>query len=383
MAQFPYTRHLVLFSLAAALVLNGCGNKNQAARAGGPLPVSVEVMRAEPVALMTQLSGRTTSVLVSEVRPQVGGIIKARLFTEGSLVTQGQPLYQIDPATYQAAYNSAQATLANANAALTTAKLKADRYKELVTINAISKQDNDDAQATLLQAQATVASAQASVETARINLGYTRVVAPISGRIGKSAYTPGALVTASQADALATIQKTDQIYVDINQSVSDLLAMKEAIKQGTQTEPTSAEVTLVLDNGKTYPLKGKLEFADVTVDEGTGTVTLRATFANPEGILMPGMYVQAQLSTGTATNGILVEQAAVQRDAKGTGSVFVVGADNKVASRTIQTGQSVGEKWLVTSGLVAGDQVIVNNLQKVAVGTAVKATPVTPAKAGE
>ncbi len=374
------SKHLRVLALTASvLVLAGCGGKPQAMGPMGPSPVGVEVMHSEPVNLTSELNGRTTSVLVSDVRPQIGGLIKSRLFTEGSLVKQGQPLYQIDPAPYQVALQQAQATLANAQAALTTAKLKADRYKELVAINAVSKQTNDDAQAALEQAQATVQSGQAAVDTAKINLGYTTVTAPISGRIGKSSFTPGALVTAGQATALATIQETDKIYVDISRSVADVLAMKQAIQSGSVGKADTADVTLTLDNGSTYPLKGQLQFSDVTVDEGTGTVDLRAIFPNPDGTLMPGMYVRAQLATAVASNGILVPQAAVQRDPKGNASVFVVGADNKVESKPLQLGQSVGEKWLVTSGLMPGDKVIVTGLQKIAPGAPVKATVATAA----
>ena len=368
--------HLLAIA-ATALVLTGCGGKPQAYGPQGPSPVGVEIMRTEPVNLTTELNGRTTSVLVSDVRPQVGGLIKSRLFTEGGLVRQGQPLYQIDPAPYQVALQQAQASLANANAALTTTQLKADRDKELVAINAVSKQTNDDAQAALQQAQATVQSAQAAVDTAKINLGYTTVTAPISGRIGKSAFTPGALVTAGQASALATIQETDKIYVDINRSVADVLTMKQAIQSGSVGQADTADVTLTLDNGTVYPLKGKLQFSDVTVDEGTGTVDLRAIFPNPDGTLLPGMYVRAQLATAVAANGILVPQGAVQRDPKGNASVYLVGPDSKVVSQPVQLGQSVGEKWLVLSGLKAGDQVITVGLQKIAPGAPVKATPAT------
>ena len=377
-------RILILTVSVAALAgaLSGCGGKPQAMGPMGPSPVGVEVMHTEPVNLTTELTGRTTSVEVSDVRPQIGGIIKARLFTEGSLVKQGQPLYQIDPAPYQVALQQAQATLANAQAALTTAKLKADRYKELVAINAVSKQTNDDAQAALQQAQATVQSGQAGVDTAKINLGYTSVTAPISGRIGKSSFTPGALVTAGQTTALATIQETDKIYVDINRSVADVLTMRQAIKSGSVGQADSADVNLTLDNGTVYPLPGKLQFSDVTVDEGTGTVDLRAIFPNPDGTLMPGMYVRAKLATAMAANGILVPQAAVQRDPKGNASVFVVGPDSKVVSKPIQLGQSVGEKWLVLSGLASGDQVIVTGLQKIAPGAPVKATVENASESG-
>ncbi len=361
---------------ASAIVLASCGGKPQAAFPQGPSPVGVEIMHVEPTSLTTELNGRTTAFLVSDVRPQINGIIKSRLFTEGSMVTAGQALYQIDPAPYQAALAQAQGTLANAQAALTTAKLKADRYKELVTINAISKQTNDDAQATLQQAAATVQSAQASVDSAKINLGYTTITAPISGRIGKSSFTPGALVTSGQTTALATIQETDKIYVDINRSVADVLAMKQAIQSGQVGAADTADVSLILENGATYPVKGTLQFSDVTVDEGTGTVDLRAIFPNPDGTLLPGMYVRADIATAMATNGILVPQAAVQRDPKGNATVFLA-SDGKASVQPIRLGQSVGEKWLVLSGLKTGDQVIVAGLQKIAPGAPVKASVVT------
>ena len=367
----------------SAIALASCGGKPQAFGPQGPSPVGVEIMHVEPTSLTTELNGRTSSVLVSDVRPQINGIIKTRLFTEGSLVTAGQALYQIDPAPYQAALAQAQGTLANAQAALTTTKLKADRYKELVTINAISKQTNDDAQAALQQAQATVQSAQAAVDTAKINLGYTTITAPISGRIGKSSFTPGALVTAGQTGALATIQETDKIYVDINRSVADVLAMKQAIHAGQVGAADTADVTLILDNGTTYPVKGQLQFSDVTVDEGTGTVDLRAIFPNPDGTLLPGMYVRAELATAVATNGILVPQAAVQRDPTGNASVFLATPDGKATVQPITLGQSVGEKWLVLSGLKAGDKVIVSGLQKIAPGAPVKATVIDASESGE
>ena len=368
---------------ASAIVLASCGGKPQAAFPQGPSPVGVEIMHVEPTSLTTELNGRTTAFLVSDVRPQINGIIKSRLFTEGSMVTAGQALYQIDPAPYQAALAQAQGTLANAQAALTTAKLKADRYKELVTINAISKQTNDDAQATLQQAAATVQSAQASVDSAKINLGYTTITAPISGRIGKSSFTPGALVTSGQTTALATIQETDKIYVDINRSVADVLAMKQAIQSGQVGAADTADVSLILENGATYPVKGTLQFSDVTVDEGTGTVDLRAIFPNPDGTLLPGMYVRADIATAMATNGILVPQAAVQRDPKGNASVYVATDDGKATLEPITLGQSVGEKWLVLTGLKAGDKVIVSGLQKIAPGAPVKATVVTASESGE
>ncbi|GGZ39518.1 efflux RND transporter periplasmic adaptor subunit [Asticcacaulis endophyticus] len=352
---------------AAGVLLVACGNKNaaQGMGAGGPAEVGIVVVQSEPVTLTTELSGRTSAFLVSEVRPQVNGIVKARLFEEGSVVSAGQSLYQIDSATYQAAYNSAAAGLAQANASLTSAKLLAGRYTELVKINAVSQQANDDAQAALQQAEANVAAQKAAVDNARINLGYTKVLAPISGRIGKSSVTSGALVTASQATPLATIQATDKIYVDINQTTSELLSLQKAMADGSLGASSSADVELILEDGSVYPQKGRLEFSDVTVDPETGSVNLRAIFNNPNGTLLPGMYVRARLTKGVVGQGILVPQAAVQRDPKGNASVMVVGKDNKVEPRPVQIAQMMGDKWVVTSGLQSNDRVIVDGLMKV------------------
>ena len=366
---------------AIALTLAACGQGKGGAGGGmgpgGPTPVGVIVAKIESVTLTSELTGRTSAHLVSEVRPQVNGIVKARLFQEGGYVRAGQALYQIDPATYQAAYNSAAAGLAQAQAAATAAKLKADRYKGLVEINAVSKQDNDDAQAAALQAAANIAAQKAAVDAARINLGYTRVLAPISGRIGKSSVTPGALVTASQANALATVQDLATIYVDLTQSSTDLLKLQSALNSGQLGRSGSAQVTLTLEDGSTYPISGRLEFSDVTVDPTTGSVGLRATFDNPNGVLLPGMYVRAILGKGVASGGMLIPQAAVSRDPKGNATVFVIGAKGAAEPRQIVTAQTVGDKWLVTSGLKPGDQVIVEGLQKVRPGAPVKAAVIT------
>ncbi|MDR3509143.1 MAG: efflux RND transporter periplasmic adaptor subunit [Caulobacteraceae bacterium] len=363
---------LSTLALSAAL-LSGCGQKPTGGMGmGGPAQVGYVVAQTQPVALTAELTGRTSAFRVSDVRPQVGGLIQKRLFQEGAYVRAGQPLYQIDPATYRASLQSAQASLAQAKAALTTAKLKADRYKELIALNAISRQDNDDAQATYLQDVANVAAQQAAVDQARINLEYTRVLAPISGRIGKSSVTEGALVTASQTTALATIQDLDQIYVDVTQSASDLLKLKRALTGGALGQPTSAEVKLTLDDGSPYPTPGRLAFSDVTVDEGTGSVILRAVFPNPGGVLLPGLFVRATVSTGVASSGILIPQAAVSRDPKGQATVYLVGAGDKAEARVITVGQTVGDKWLVTDGLKPGDRVIVEGLQKVRPGGELK-----------
>ncbi|MEO6340146.1 MAG: efflux RND transporter periplasmic adaptor subunit [Caulobacteraceae bacterium] len=359
---------------ALAVAVAGCGPKAPAAGAGPPPPaqVGVVVVQTQPVSLTTELSGRTSAYLVSDVRPQVGGVVQARLFKEGGLVRAGQVLYQIDAATYRASLQSAQAGLAQAQAILTSAKLKADRYKELVAINAVSRQDNDDAQAAYQQATANVAAQNAGVAQARINLGYTRITAPISGRIGKSAVTPGALVTTNQTAALATIQQVDKIYVDVTQSAADLLKLKRDLAQGQLGQPGSAEVTLTLDDGSAYPIPGRLEFTDVTVDPGTGSVGLRAVFPNPDGVLLPGLYVRAKLAKGVSTNAILAPQAAVTRDPTGQASAMVVGAGDKAEARPITVGQTIGDKWLVTGGLKPGDRVIVEGLQFIRPGAPVK-----------
>ena len=375
------TRQSVLIGsamAALAIAAAGCGPKAPAAGAGAPppAPVGVVVMQTQPVSVTTELSGRTSAYLVSDVRPQVGGVVQARLFKEGGLVRAGQVLYQIDPATYRASVQSAQAGLAQAQATLTSAKLKADRYKELVAINAVSKQDNDDAQATYQQATANVAAQRATLSQAQINLGYTRVTAPISGRIGKSSVTAGALVTTNQAAALATIQQVDKIYVDITQSAADLLKLKRDLAQGQLGQPGTAEVMLILEDGTTYPLSGQLEFTDVTVDPGTGSVGLRAVFPNPNGVLLPGLYVRARLTKGVATNGILVSQTAVTREPTGQATTLVVGAGDKVEPRNITVAQTIGDKWLVTAGLKPGDRVIVEGLQFIRPGAPVKPTVV-------
>jgi len=364
---------------AIALTLAACGQKGGAGGMGmgGPTEVGYIVAQSQPVGLTSELAGRTSAHLVSEVRPQVGGVVKARLFQEGSIVRAGQSLYQIDPATYQATYNSAAAALAQAQAQATAAKLKADRYKALVETGAVSKQDNDDAQAAALQTAAAVAVQKAALDTARINLNYTRVAAPISGRIGKSSVTPGALVTASQATALATVQDLSKIYVDLTQTSAELLKLQAAFNSGKLGRSGSAQVTLKLEDGSTYPIPGRLEFSDVTVDPTTGSVVLRAIFDNPNGVLLPGMYVRAVLDKGVASNGILIPQAAVSRDPKGNAIVQVVDAKGGLAPRPVTAAQTVGDKWLITTGLNVGDKVVVEGLQKVRPGAPIKPVAIT------
>lgn len=378
-------RHTQRLSATAALVallaISACSPKGGAQGPQGPMPVSVVVMRTEPASLTTELTGRTSALEVSEVRPQVTGVVRSRLFTEGGQVRKGQPLYQIDPATYEATLQSAQAGLSQAQAALAAAKLKADRFRGLVAMNAVSKQDNDDAQAAFRQAQANVQAQQANVQQGRIGVEFTRVLSPISGRIGKSAVTPGALVTAGQATALATVQNLDQIYVDLTQSAAEVMRLRRDFASGQVGRPTSAAVSLILEDGVVYPVQGRLEFSDVSVDPGTGAVTLRAVFPNPQGELLPGLFVRARLSKAVAAAAILVPQAAVSRGAKGEAMVMVAGAGDKVEARPVVLGQSVGENWLVVSGLNVGDRVIVDNLQKLQPGMPVKPTPVQPGQA--
>lgn len=315
-------------------------------------------------------------MLVAEVRPEVGGIVVKRLFTEGADVKQGEVLYEIDPGSYQAAHASAKAALARAEANVVPRRLKAERYKELVAINAVSRQDFDDADAALRQAEAEVEGAKAAVETATINLAHTRVRAPISGRIGRSVVTTGALVTASQPTALATIQKLDPVYVDVTQSSANLLKLQEKLSAGKlKKDARGAVAKLLLEDGTPYPLAGTLKFSDVTVNPGTGSVTIRTVFPNPKGILLPGMYVRAVLEEGVAESGIVVPQRGVTRDPAGKAVALVVGANDNVESRILEVSRVVGDGWLVEKGIAAGDRVIVEGLQKAKPGVKVRPVP--------
>ncbi|BBA71128.1 Multidrug resistance protein MexA [Geobacter sulfurreducens] len=364
--------------LAVGIMMVGCGKKNAATPpASGPPEVGVIVVKPERVALTTELPGRTSPLLIAEVRPQVSGIIQKRLFVEGSDVKAGQVLYQIDPATYQAAFASAKAALARAEANLIPARLKEERFRDLVKIKAVSQQDYDDANAALKQAEADVASAKAAVETARINLAYTKVTAPISGRIGRSAITDGALVTANQATALATIQQLSPIYVDVTQSSAELLKLKQNLASGIMKDNAAAQakVKLLLEDGSPYPLPGTLKFSEVTVDQSTGSITLRAVFPNPKQTLLPGMFVRAIVEEGVSDQAMLVPQRGVTRNPQGEAMVLVVGAEEKVEPRVIKVVRTVGENWLVSDGLKAGDRVILEGIQKARPGTQVKTVP--------
>ena len=362
--------------LAACLLMAGCGNSKPAAPPpSGPPEVGIIVVKPEKVALTTELSGRTVPQLIAEVRPQVNGIIKKRLFTEGSDVKAGQVLYQIDPATFEAAYASAKAAQARVEASLVSVRLTEGRYRDLVKIKAVSQQDYDNAFAALKQAEADLAFAKAAVETARINLAYTKVTAPISGRIGRSTVTDGALVTANQPAALATVQQLDSIYVDVTQSTAELLKLKQNLANGTMKKSASAQVKLLLEDGSKYPLSGTLKFSEVTVDQSTGSVTLRAVFPNPKQTLLPGMFVRAVLEEGENEHAILIPQRGVTRNPKGEALVMTVGDGDKVEPRTIKVVRTVGESWLVNEGLKAGDRVILEGLQKARPGTQVKTVP--------
>jgi membrane fusion protein (multidrug efflux system) len=362
--------------LAASLLLAGCGKKQTpAGPPPGPPEVGIIVVKQEKASLTTELSGRTVPHMIAEVRPQVSGIIKKRLFTEGSDVKAGQVLYQIDPATYQAAWASAKATEARVEASLVSVRLTEERYRDLVKIKAVSQQDYDNASAALNQAEADLAFAKAAVETARINLAYTRVTAPISGRIGRSTVTDGALVTANQPAALATVQQLDSMYVDVTQSTAELLKLKQNLANGVMKKSASAQVKLLLEDGSKYPLPGTLKFSEVTVDQSTGSVTLRAVFPNPKQTLLPGMFVRAILEEGVDENAILIPQRGVTRNPKGDAVVMVVGAEEKVEPRPIKVVRTVGDSWLVSDGLKAGDRVILEGLQKARPGTQVKAVP--------
>jgi len=363
----------------ASMLLVGCGQKAAPQKPpAGPPEVGIVTIQPQRVALTSELPGRTVPRLVSEVRPQVSGIIQKRVFTEGSEVKAGQLLYQIDPASYEAAYASARAAQARAEATLGTVRLKAQRYQDLVRIKAVSQQDNDDTQAALKQAEADVAATKAAVETARINLAYTKVTAPISGRIGRSTVTDGALVTANQAGALATIQQLSSMYVDVTQSSAELLKLKQNLSSGLLKKDSTAaqaRVKLLLEDGTPYPQPGILKFSEVAVDPSTGSITLRAEFPNPKQTLLPGMFVRAVVEEGVNDQAILVPQRGVTRNPKGEALAMVIGAEEKVEPRPIKVTRTVGDNWLVSEGLKPGDRVIVEGLQKGRPGTQVKAVP--------
>jgi len=367
----------VVLMLSGSIALTGCNDKEAQQGAPHAPQVGVVTLKTEPLNVTTELPGRTAAFRIAEVRPQVGGIILKRNFVEGSEVKAGTSLYQIDPATYQAAYDSAKGDLVKAQANAQISRVTVNRYKPLLGTNYISKQDYDTAVATAAQADAAVVSAKAAVETARINLAYTKVTSPISGRIGISSVTEGALVSNGQATALATVQQLDPIYVDVTQSSNDFLRLKQELADGSLKQANGkAQVKLLMDNGKEYSQAGTLEFSDVTVDETTGSITLRAIFPNPNDSLLPGMFVRARLDEGVNNDALLVPQQGITRNPRGDATAMVVGADNKVELRTVTTTQAIGDKWVVTDGLKSGDKIIVTGLQKIKPGVQVTAQEV-------
>jgi len=363
---------------ALALVLAGCGQQQNSAQAQEQRPAPeamVTTLAPQRVEIVSELPGRTSPYRVAEVRPQVTGVVRKRLFTEGGEVRVDQQLYEIDPARYHAAYDSARASLARAQSTLNSAKVLAERYRTLIEARAVSKQQYDDAVASQQQAEADVASAKAAIETAGINLVYTKVLAPISGRVGRSTVTEGALVTSDQTSALATVQQLDPIYVDVTQSTTQLLRLQRELANG-QLQSAGADqamVKLLFDDGTEYSRPGKLLFSEVTVDQGTGSVTMRAVFPNPQRQLLPGMFVHARLVEGVSEQALLVPQQGVSRNQRGEPTALVVGQDNKVEMRVLKVDRAIGDKWLVLDGVKAGDKVVVEGLQKARPGTVVRA----------
>jgi len=365
--------------LSVSLMQAGCkpGNKGSGMPQSGASEVSVVTVEPQQVVLTTELPGRTSACLVAEIRPQVNGLIQKRLFTEGSAVRAGQDLYQIDPAPFQAAFNNAKAALVRSEAALPALRLRADRFKQALADKAVSQQDFDDADAALKQADADVLYWKATVETARINLGYARVISPISGRIGRSNVTDGAIVTAYQPVALATIQQLDPIYVDVPQSSTELLRLQRRLEKGLINRKGTKlnKVKLFLADGIPYPLEGTLQFRDVSVDPTTGSVILRMVFPNPDGVLLPGMYVRALVKEGFNEKAVLIPQQAVSRDPKGNPTALIVDAADKIEQRMLKLDRAIGDQWFVIEGLATGDRLIVEGMQKVRPGAVVKAVP--------
>jgi membrane fusion protein (multidrug efflux system) len=360
---------------ACGLLLAACGKKPPPQMP--PPSVGYVVLQTSPVTLTSELPGRVSAFESSDVRPQINGIILRRDFVEGSLVHAGQVLYEIEDSPYRAAVLSAQGQLAQAQANIRSTQLQAERFGALVKVNGVSRQDTDNAEAAAAQAKAAVVSGQGALKAAAVNLAFTRIRAPISGRIGRSLFTPGALVQTGQSSPLATIQRMDQVYVDVTQSASQLLTLRAAMNGGdvTSPPPDSARVQLILPNGQVYPAEGVLRFADVTVDPTTGAVDLRATFPNPNGVLLPGLYVRARVIEGVRPQGMLAPQAGITHNERGQATALVVGPGNVVAQRIVQIDQAIGDKWVVTSGLRAGDRLIVDGLLNLYPGTRVNPRP--------
>jgi len=365
---------IIAYTLAAVL-LAACEKQQAPAAMQASMPnVTVVTLKTQPVTLTRQLPGRTNAFVVAEVRPQVTGIVKERLFAEGSLVHAGQPLYQLDDATYQADYNSAKAQLQRAEASVDIAKYNAERAEKLIGTNAISEQDLNNARAELRQAQADVGIARARVDAAKVTLDYARITSPIEGRIGKSTVTQGALVTKDQSNPLATVQQLDPIYVDLTRSATELLDLRRTLSSGAARETDGIPVTIILEDGSRYAYEGQLAFSDVAVDPMTGSYALRVVVPNPDNLLMPGMYVRAIVSNAVLERGLLVPQRGIARDVKGDASAMVVNSENTVEQRAVQVSRTIGDQWLVDSGLVEGDRVVIEGLQRIRPGIPVNAT---------
>lgn len=363
-------RPLQLLLIGALTVIVGCSNKSEKSPPPPPPEIGVVTMKAERVTLSAELAGRTVASVMSDVRPQITGIVRERLFDEGAQVRAGQLLYRIEAASYRAAVAEASAALAAAEAAVPAARLKSERFSELLQIEGVSRQESDESLSSYRQAAATVGQRKATLDTARINLGFTEVRAPISGRIGKSGVTPGALVSAGQAEALATIRALDPIFVDLNQSSAALLRLRKMLAAGG-VSTAGTEVGLTLEDGSRYARKGTLKFAEVAVEEATGAVTLRASFPNPESVLLPGMYVRAVVDEAVDPQAVLAPQQGVTRSAKGEATALVVNAEDKVEQRVIKTAQSIGNRWVVSEGLAPGDRLIVEGLARATPGAKV------------
>ncbi len=373
---------LTPFVLVLATLSPGCQRKEVAPAAPPPAAVTVVTLQTEPVTLTRELTGRSTPFAIAEVRPQVTGLVRERLFTEGGMVEAGQPLYQLDDSTYRADFNRAKASLARTEASVALARVNAERTAGLARQNAVSQEENDTAKATLAQAEADLGVARAALAGAEVVLGYTTIRSPIKGRIGRSAVTAGALVTANQATALATVHQLDPIHVDLNQSSRELLELRRDFAAGTLQRPDAVPVTILLEDGTRYPHEGKLAFAEMAVDPATGSVALRVLVPNPDQILLPGVYVRAVVATGVRQEAVLVPQQGITRDARGTATAMVVGADGKAEARVLQVSRAIGDKWLVDQGLAAGDRVIVEGLQRVRPGAPVRITEPDPKPTG-
>jgi membrane fusion protein (multidrug efflux system) len=377
---------LFVFSvLLGSVALTGCDQVAEQSQASAPkaVPVGVITLKKQTLTLRQELPGRISAFQIAEIRPQVSGIVQSRLFTEGSQVEKNQALYQINPATFQANLAASEAAVARAQASIASSKAKASRYSELLKIKAVSQQDYDEADAAYKQAKAELLTAEAQLQTSKINLEYSHVSSPISGQISKSNVTVGALVSANQATSLATVTQLDPIYIDLTQSSNELTKLKKAIVSGDLSVDSSSqtEVELTMEDGSVYSHKGTLQFSEVTVDPSTGSVTLRAKFPNPEKLLLPGMYARASIVEGVKNDAILVPQRGVSRNSKGEPTAMVVSESNTVESRVLKTDRTIGSNWLVTDGVMEGDKLIVEGLQKIRPGALVSPSEVQTAKA--